>query len=330
MTNRDLFDKSNLDILFSNVLRFRSSKYFRELLEMCRKFRHLSPYNAMLVNLQKPMAKWVLREKEWQDQFNRNLKPNAQPLIILVPFGPVDYLFEIGDTESGNGLFPERDQDILDFIARPYQTKNDVSEDVLIRVQERCALHGIAFDMQMNAGVDYGAKIELLTNPRNNKKVPIKKDHFMDLDAPYLISVNKNAGRGEQMASIVHELGHLFCRHLSAPDGWKPWQPRLLNHKVKEFEAESVAWLICERLNIGNPSEAYLAKYLDKNDTIPQHVSIEAIFHAFNTIWDLCRGDKSFSYKEGIMYQNDQRFKALMDKITQKGQKSQGRTPRVF
>ena len=322
-------DKSNLDILFSEVRRFRKSKYFRELLNTCGKFRHLSPFNAMLVNLQKPEARWVLRKKEWERDFHRSLKPNAQPLIILVPFGPVDYLFEIGDTESQLGLFPDTDEDILSSIERPFKTKGNVSEDDIERLQKRCSLLGIAFDMQMNAGVNYGAKIELLKHPQILRDVQVKKDQFMNLEAPYLISVNKNASRGEQFSSIIHELGHLFCGHLQSPAGWKPWSMRLLRHEVEEFEAESVAWLVCDRLNIEPSSVEYLAGYLDENENIPNEVSIENIFRAFNYVWDLIRSDKSFTYKDSLMYEYHPNFKALMDKLNQKEKQSPRRTSRV-
>ena len=322
-------DKSNLDILFSDIRRFRKSKYFRELLNTCGKFRHLSPFNAMLVNLQKPEARWVLRKREWDRDFHRRLKPNAQPLIILVPFGPVDYLFEIGDTESQLGLFPDTDEDILSSIERPFRTKGDVSAEDIERLQKRCSLLGIAFDMQMNAGVNYGAKIELLKQPQMLRHVQVKKDHFMNLEAPYLISVNKNASRGEQFSSIVHELGHLFCGHLQPPAGWKTWPMRLLRHEVEEFEAESVAWLVCDRLNIEPSSVEYLAGYLDENENIPNEVSIENIFRAFNYVWDIIRTDKSFTYKDSLMYEYHPNFKALMDKLNQKEQQSRRRTSRV-
>ena len=323
-------DISNLDNLFSKVRKFRSSKYYWDLLRVCGKFRHLSPFNAMLINLQKPGARWVLRERDWFDKFHRTIKPNAQPLIILVPFGPVDYLFEIGDTESALGLFPDTDNDILRYIEKPFQTKKDVNEKELKRVMERCAYHGISFDMQMNAGVNFGAKIELLDKPRFNKHVPVRKERFMNLEAPYLISVNKSAKRGQQLASIAHELGHLFCGHLIPPVGWQPWPMRLLRHEVEEFEAESVAWLVCDRMNIEPSSVEYLAGYLDKNDTIPHDVSIETIFKAFNSVWDLICPDRRFSYKDGLMYQYNPKCKELMDKLTEKGRLSRGRTRRVF
>lgn len=315
MAQRENFKETNLDILFHNVIQFRSSKYYRDMMNMCGEFRHLSPYNAMLINMQKPGARYVLKKEEWEKKYHRLIKPNAQPLIILVPFGPIDYYFEIGDTEPEPGLFPESDDDILASIARPYKTKQNISEFELNRLMSLCAYHGIAFDLQMNAGVDYGAKIELLAQPTSNKDVHLKKNIHKELPAPYLISVNKLAERGEQFASVVHELGHLFCHHLRAPRGWTPWPIRSLPHNAEEFEAESVSWLICERLNIGNPSERYLSQYLESNNMIPYDVSVEAIFQAFTNIWDILRTDKPLKYNKGMLYKYCPSIKKTIDRI---------------
>ena len=89
--------KSKLDILFSEVKAYRKSKHFAELLGFCAKFKTLAPYNAMLVHLQRPHARFVLTPSEWR-KYNRKVRAHARPLVILVPFGPVDFVFEIQDT----------------------------------------------------------------------------------------------------------------------------------------------------------------------------------------------------------------------------------------
>ncbi|WP_425456378.1 ImmA/IrrE family metallo-endopeptidase [Desulfobotulus mexicanus] len=91
--------------------------------------------------------------------------------------------------------------------------------------------------------------------------------------------INRNHTREEKFATLAHELGHLYCGHLGSPsDNW--WPDRNLKSKeVSEFEAESVAWLVCERMGIKNPSAQYLSGYLDKDNKIPD-VSLEAVLRA--------------------------------------------------
>jgi len=61
-----------------------------------------------------------------------------------------------------------------------------------------------------------------------------------------------------------------------------------LPHEVCEFEAESVAYLICERLGIKNPSDEYLAGYMGKNEEVPS-ISLECVMKAAGLIEQMGR-----------------------------------------
>jgi len=70
---------------------------------------------------------------------------------------------------------------------------------------------------------------------------------------PYTMIVNRKHCWEEKFATIAHELGHLFCGHLGNPlmDLWPDRSSCDL--QVREFEAESVSWLVCERAGIYTP-----------------------------------------------------------------------------
>ena len=69
--------------------------------------------------------------------------------------------------------------------------------------------------------------------------------------------------------TLAHELAHLYCGHLGTPnDNWWP-DRRGLSEAVREFEAESVAFLLCSRLGIENPSHEYLAEYIKGHTRTP-------------------------------------------------------------
>lgn len=314
--NNSIFSESNLDLLWQNVKSYRSSKNFMAVMKACSRFRHLAPYNAMLVEMQRPGARYVLTGKEWRRRFDRGIKPNARPLIVLVPFGPVDFLFEISDTYPlKTDLFSETDDDILEEIAAPYKTRKEVSDKILLATIERLPIHGIAIDTSLITGVDYAAQIELLTNNSHFIDFSIGKKQNLHWQANYLLSVNKNAQKGECFASICHELGHLFCQHLIAPPNWEKWQVRKLSHAAKEFEAESVAWLICERLGIGNPSEKYLSNYLTNNNEIPIEVSIERILYATKEVWNICSSQSKLNYRDGLLFKHCNDFKECVKRL---------------
>jgi len=104
-----------------------------------------------------------------------------------------------------------------------------------------------------------------------------------------LTIVNRKHCREEKFATIAHELGHLFCGHLGKPlmDLWPDRSSCDL--QVREFEAESVSWLVCARAGIYTPSEKYLSGYLYKHDEIPR-ISLESVLRAAGWIEKMMSG----------------------------------------
>jgi hypothetical protein len=94
---------------------------------------------------------------------------------------------------------------------------------------------------------------------------------------------NANPSREAQYATLAHELGHLYCGHLGTPNP-KWWPDRQgLRVAVREFEAESVCYLVCLRRGIKNPSAKYLHGYLDANAELPS-ISLERVLVAAGLI----------------------------------------------
>jgi hypothetical protein len=63
-------------------------------------------------------------------------------------------------------------------------------------------------------------------------------------------------------------LGHLFLGHLGLD--WKlniPERP-VLDHEQQELEAESVAYLVCERNGVKSKPESYLSAFVQANTTV--------------------------------------------------------------
>lgn len=306
--------KSNLDELFSSVANFRNTESFQQMLDFVSRFRSLSPYNAFLIYQQCPGVKYVLNAASWYRHFKRKIKPDARPLIILVPFGPVDFVYDISDTypvkdKVQPSLFDESDEEFLSSISEPYKTSGYVPKKELIKLVDSMKYHGIGVDWNLRVGGEYAGKIRLLSEYCSKLEIEYKKVHF-DINANYLLSIRENAGCGEAFATAVHELGHLFCHHLTAaPDN--AWIKRGLDHAAKEFEAESVSFIICSRYGVDSPSARYLNGYYEQNKTIP-NISVENIFTACNMILNMING---ITVKQGILYKHDDYFRKLVDSI---------------
>ena len=107
-----------------------------------------------------------------------------------------------------------------------------------------------------------------------------------------------------QFHTICHELGHLFCYHQFYTESKR----RKLTIKEREFEAETVAWLVCKRHGIYNPSEEYLASYAPQGE-IPI-CSTDLIMKAVAEIERMM--ESPIKIKESIWYKED---KGLKEKI---------------
>ena len=57
--------ESEIDFLFNAIRDYRKSKKFREIVEFCNRFTHIAPFNAMLINMQRPGCRIALTAKDW-------------------------------------------------------------------------------------------------------------------------------------------------------------------------------------------------------------------------------------------------------------------------
>jgi hypothetical protein len=88
--------------------------------------------------------------------------------------------------------------------------------------------------------------------------------------------LNSSHSAETRYGTLVHELAHLYCGHLGTPNGrWWPDRQNL-SPVVREFEAESVSYLVCVRLSIDTASDEYLAGYMRKCPVTPA-ISLDRI-----------------------------------------------------
>ena len=295
--------QSGIDELFNSALEYRSSKRFSELLRFCVRFKRLAPYNAALVAIQKPGARFVLSAREWRRRYNRVPKTDARPVVVLQLFGPVAYLFDVGDTEPihpGRDLFPRE-------LSHPYDgdPTQEVSETTRRNILRSIAFYGVAF-VKMRSAPAYSGKIQ--TGGNTQLLIPISNDVTLPRMPNYTLSVRDASTPVEDFSAIIHELGHLFCRHLPSTYKDKKWKTRTdMSHSSQEFEAETVSWLVCQRLGIKDTrAYAYLASYLEDNGEIPDF-SMDVVLGAVHTIEQML--DSHFKCSDGYLYKFDNGFR---------------------
>jgi hypothetical protein len=97
--------RSLLDQLLADSRLYTQSKDYKDLLDFVVRLRNFAPFNAMLLQVQKPGLSYAASAHDWRERFGRSSKEGARPLLILWPFGPVALVYDVMDTE-GNPLPP--------------------------------------------------------------------------------------------------------------------------------------------------------------------------------------------------------------------------------
>jgi hypothetical protein len=274
-----------LDELFELTQRYRTMQSYQDLLTFVANFRFYSPYNSMLIHTQMPGARFVAPPDRWLYKYQHRMKPNARPLVILRPKGPVMFVFDVSDAEAlpdapplpkevvdpfgvgGAGLRSESDATIT----------NAKRDGVRISMQETGSQHAGSVQTT-DAGRFLDFEVRKLLR-REIVRVPLR----------YELLLSTNLSPESQYATMVHELAHLYCGHLGTPNA--DWWPdrRGMSLEIREFEAESVSFLVCQRLGIKTRSAEYLAGYQEHHKETPA-LSLEAVMTTANLIEKMGNG----------------------------------------
>ncbi len=241
---------ASLRELLARAEQFSAGDEYREMLRFMRGFPELSPFNAFLIRTQHPGATYVTTAARWGKDFAREVRPDARTLIVLVPFGPVDFVYDLADT-AGPPM-PE-------WVTDPYRTRGHLQPRIWRNTLLHCRRLAIPMDYERLGGLHAGTAISY-SYPDRTRPVVLA----------FGIELNVALGPEAQFATLVHELAHIFCGHLGfrPKDPW-PDRSRLPEH-VKELEAESVSYLVCDTLGIETNAMAYMAHYFNAHPGRPE------------------------------------------------------------
>lgn len=264
-----------LDELFMLARRYKKSENFKELLEFVASFKRYSAFNAMLVHIQMPGAKYVLPASRWHKEYRRRPKVDAQPLVMLKPMGPVMFGYDVSQTE-GKPLPRGFDN--------PFEATGRIALEEFNTTLSNAKRDGVVVKTKP-LGSTLGGYVRNAAKPDHLYAIHMKTGGEWllvgDKEVPVVaeITLNSNLPDETNYATITHELGHLYCGHVGTPN--PRWWPdrRKLDKNAREFEAESVSYLVCCRAGLDTPAVEYLHGYLNSNDEVPQ-ISLDIVFKA--------------------------------------------------
>ncbi|MFF5253077.1 reverse transcriptase domain-containing protein [Streptomyces leeuwenhoekii] len=287
--------KESIDDLVRGAQRYRSSSDYLQMLEFVGRFKRYAPFNAMVVHIQKPGARYVLSSAEWESKYRRVLRPGAQPLLIFQPRGPYMLVYDVGDTEALPGALP-----LPKRITAPVSVSSRADEKEVAKVWHHTEMNLAPLGIRLTL-VDHGAS-SCGRAYRSRSGTFVERPGSRPGDRPeayptlFEIEVNRNLSLLDRYATLAHELGHLFCGHLGAgPEGtWPDRSSRLppeegavKAHARKEVEAESIAYMVLKRLDPDVRMGDYITGHLGPDQQVPESVALNLTFKAAGLIIDM-------------------------------------------
>lgn len=245
--NNFVNDKFTIDELLRRSWRFRNTKEFTKFFDFIASFHHYSRYNTMLVYIQNRAVTFFGGVSFWKKKFDRTIKEDARPYIILAPNGPIMLVYDIFDTEG-----KDTPDEFLEkgLGTKPFEVKGKIGEKIYDRAIEEAKKWGIKISIKPLSYFNSG--------------------YVTTIFKGYLeICLKEGMSKEENFAVLIHELSHLFLGHtghkqLHYYGKEKPIEllQRKLSRTAEELEAETISFLICQKLGLQSRSAEYIAGYI--------------------------------------------------------------------
>lgn len=267
----NIIDKFSIDELLHRSWKHKDSKEFFKFFNFIASFQHYSRFNTMLVYIQNEAVAFFGGTTFWKKRFNRTIKEDARPYIILAPMGPVMMVYDVMDTQG-----EDSPHDFLEkgLGRKPFEVIGKINPAVL----ENAIL----------IAKKYGIKIIF------KDQSYFKGGHVTTAFSGKLeIVLNINSTTEERFSVLIHELAHLFLGHtghkdlsIIYSDKKIKLMQRKLNRTAEELEAETVSFLICNKLGLETRSAEYIAAYIkSEHDLI--NFSYESVIKMADKIEEL-------------------------------------------
>lgn len=256
-----------------------------EFARFASRMKRLGPYNMLMVYTQRPGATAIASRRDWIS-VGQTVRPDAIPILVLTPRGPVRSVYELMDT------MPQRERDPR---VDPFAASGEFDTQRFQKLVEgltRSSSRKLRVDVE---DVDYGARLAGQISCFALEGGEAQGDLFSSpppaIDkvdqSHWSVRLNRRFSPAERFCTLLHELGHLFCGHVGSFGVDNPnadeygWPDRTqLALAAKEIEAELVAWHICDREGLVTGSPVYLRPYLEREPDAVAQVDLDRVVRA--------------------------------------------------
>ena len=268
------------DKLEQGIKELFESEKFKEYLTTMSKFYNYSFNNTLLIAMQKPDATLIAGYTSWQRNFDRHVMKGEKGIKILAP---APYKAQ----EEREKIDPATQKPMLDADGKPVTETVEVMRPAFkvvsvfdVSQTDGKELPDIAVDELTGSVENYAAFFEAL---KQGSPVPISFEDIPGGAKGYFSHVENRIAIQEGMSEIqtvktaIHEIAHAKL-HAIKPDEKVAPEERKDRH-IKEVEAESVAYTVCQRYGIetSDYSFGYIAGWSSDKETKELKGSLETI-----------------------------------------------------
>ena len=257
-TSKSLDTDELIENLKNGIYEFKNSLKFKEYLDSINKFHNYSSRNVALILFQLPNASLVASYGTWKNKFDRNVKKGEKSIRILAPI--VKKIYE--------------DDDRFDELSEIYEDQISKDENGKY-IKNIIGFKAVSvFDVSQTEGKELPKLVDDLKGKVDNyskliqsiikfSRAKIFFDKEWDIDSRgYFnritdeIHINDNLEEMQKVKTLIHELAHSYL-HFRDDGLWI---------EQKETEAESVAYVVCNKLGINTEdySFPYVANFISK------------------------------------------------------------------
>jgi hypothetical protein len=232
-------ERALIEQLIAATKLYDNSEAIQELLAFTIRLREFAPFNAMLLHIQKPGLTHAATAHDWWHRFGRVPKTGTRPLLVLRMMGPIDFVFDVQDTEGKE----------LPVDAFSFPTFGNLSESQFTELMSAVSKEKIDL-MPLDAGDRHAGWVRLLdvSSTKNGKNF-------------YQLAFNRNHSAPTRLVTVAHELAHIYLGHLGPDSGRRVPDRSQIPNELMEVEAEMVAYLVAKRNGLMPRSESYLTNY---------------------------------------------------------------------
>ncbi len=246
----------SINDFFFRIFELKDSGKMEQFFRFLKKVPNHAPFNNTLVFIQNPDCKYYATANQWEKRFRRTIKKDARPMVVLFPFGPVEFVYDIDNTEGE----PINDENIL-FWWR--ENGGTLDEEIIENTERNLEVLGVQYtqlgarEYFENNNLSTGGYAQR-TYSNNELSIALHPQYSEKTIGAYGV--------------LCHEIAHILLGHLGQvvlPKKKENQSEKVIAKDrsstpkhIKELEAELTAWIVFNSIGIEKNSESYLACWL--------------------------------------------------------------------